>query len=93
MTIKEEIQKALEELGAPRMTYAPNVELHELRKIVNKVSLRLFRLLGKIDETPNSSRRAVMDWRPWFWLAVLILSEIVKFKAAYTLLQHWHFLK
>lgn len=54
MTIKEEIQKALEELGAPRMTYAPSVEVQELRKIVNKVSLRLFRLLGKIDETPNS---------------------------------------
>lgn len=35
----------------------------------------------------------MMDWRPWFWLAVLIFSEILKFKAAYTLLQHWHFLK
>lgn len=54
MTIKEEIQKALEELGAPRMTYAPNVELQECRKIIQKVSLRLFRLLGRIDDTPNS---------------------------------------
>ena len=54
MTVKEEIQKALEELGAPRMTYAPNVELQELRKIVHKVSVRLFRLLGRIDDTPNN---------------------------------------
>lgn len=54
MTIKEEIQKALEELGAPRMSYAPTVELMECKKIIKKVSLRLFRLLGKIDETPNA---------------------------------------
>jgi hypothetical protein len=54
MTIKEEIQKALEELGAPTMSYAPQVEAKELRRIVNRVSVRLFRLLGRIDDLPNA---------------------------------------
>lgn len=33
------------------------------------------------------------ELKPWIWLAVLIIAELVKFKAAYAVLQYWHFFK
>lgn len=34
-----------------------------------------------------------MDWKPIGWLIILIIAEIVKFKAAYMVLKYWNFLK
>ncbi len=31
--------------------------------------------------------------KPLFWLGILVVAEIIKFKAAYMVLKYWNFLK
>lgn len=60
--VRLQVQKALQELGAPRMSYAPSVELTELKNIVSTVSGRLMRLVRRIQkENGDGTRRLPMS--------------------------------
>ena len=59
------LEQAIQDLGAPRMTYAPSVEIKELRNIVRRVSRTLLTALKEINrENKNQSQAADDQLKP-----------------------------
>ncbi len=54
--IKSVLESAIERLGAPRMEYAPSVEIKELRNIVRAVSRTLLTALKEINHEIKTDR-------------------------------------
>lgn len=54
--IKSVLEQVITRLGAPRMTYAPSVEIKELRNIVKAVSRELLTVLKEINREVKNER-------------------------------------
>lgn len=54
--IKSVLEQAIQTLGAPRMTYAPSVEIKELRNIVRNVSRTLLMALKEINREVKNEK-------------------------------------